>query len=1326
MCVTGVSGSGKSTLVEEVCHRGLLKRLGRPRETPGRHDGIDGVEAIADVVLVDQSPIGKTSRSVPASYVGALDPIRKLFAAEPLARERGYTAGRFSFNHADGRCPTCSGNGFEHLEMQFLSDVYLRCPDCDGRRFRADILEVKIAPDGLSVADVLDLTVDQAIARFADSPDIRKKLAPLAAVGLGYVTLGQPVPSLSGGEAQRLKLAGHLAGALRGVGVARRVRARESGRGGTLFLFDEPTTGLHFDDVATLLAAFRELIAAGDSVVVIEHHLDVIAGADWIIDLGPEGGDGGGEIVCEGPPAAVAVDPRSHTGRELRAHLAQWDDGEGAQERVAEAGGRKPAPDARRGSARHRPRADIGPGTGTGTGIGTSGGGGAEVREAPPPDYAAAEAIEIRRARDHNLKDIDVRLPRDRFTAITGVSGSGKSTLAFDIVFAEGQRRYLESLNAYARQFVQPAARPDVDAVLGIPPTVAIEQRTSRGGAKSTVATATEIHHFLRLLFAKLGVQHCPDCERPIESQTRDTVLAGVMREFRGRSVELLAPLVVARKGYYTDLARWAARKGYSHLRVDGEHLPTGEWPRLDRYREHDIDLPVAVLTVDPARERALRSALETALGLGRSAVIVAERAGEAAKAEHPERLERRYSTARACSGCGRSFDELDPRLFSFNSRHGWCPRCRGTGLAPTAASAPRAPARGRPRRHRRTGARDRPPSEPRTVAEYEREEVPEGITDGSAGSCGDCGGDRLRPEARAVRFRERTIGEIGRLSIADARAWVEDLALDGRDEQVAGDLLAELRSRLDFLLQVGLGYLSLHRAAPSLSGGEAQRIRLAAQLGSNLRGVCYVLDEPTIGLHARDNSLLLDALDRLRTHGNTVLVVEHDEATIRRAEHVIDLGPGAGAGGGEVVVAGSLANVMRDRRSVTGRWLSRPPPPMRSESPVRLAGAGGHEGDGGQDGQAWLEVRNARRHNLKGINPRFPLGRLVCVTGVSGSGKSTLVRDVLREGLEDVLRDGRTGRGDGSPPGDATGVGTGAEAGDEDAAGGPGCDAIVGHEPVTRVLEVDQTPIGKTPRSCPVTYLKIWDHVRRLFAETTEARLRGWSASRFSFNTGEAAGGGRCPACGGQGERKVEMSFLPNTRVPCDECEGARFTRETLGVHFRGRSIGDILDMTVEEAVEFFPAHPRVHHALKMLREVGLGYLRLGQQSPSLSGGEAQRLKLVTELAKARPVDSPRARRNHAVYLLDEPTVGLHMADVEKLVRVLHRLAGAGHTVIVIEHNLDVIAAADWIVDLGPEGGEGGGRIVAEGTPDQVAGVHPLGHTGQVLADFLRAREAA
>ena len=1337
VCLTGVSGSGKSTLLEDVCHRGLLKWLGRPRGTPGRHDGIDGAEAIGDVVMVDQSPIGKTSRSVPASYAGALDPIRRLFAAEPLARERGHTAGRFSFNHADGRCPTCSGNGFEHLEMQFLSDVYLRCPDCDGRRYRTDVLEVKLAPDGLSIADVLDLTVDEAIVRFADSPEVCKGLAPLRAVGLGYVTLGQAVPTLSGGEAQRLKLAGHLAGAHRGEagrrgGAARRNPDAGTGRG-TLFLFDEPTTGLHFRDVAVLLAAFRELIAAGHSVVVIEHHLDVIAAADWIIDLGPEGGDAGGEIVCEGPPAAVAADPHSHTGRELRAHHRQRDGtGDAAPAPPKDAAACPPA--YRTGAG--FPRVDGGD-----SGLG---GGRFEppaVRE-PAGRYGPDEAIEVRRARDHNLKDVDVRLPRGRFTAVTGVSGSGKSTLAFDVVFAEGQRRYLESLNAYARQFVQPAARPDVDAVLGIPPTVAIEQRTSRGGNRSTVATATEVHHFLRLLFAKLGVQHCPDCDRAIESRTRDAIVADVIREFRGRTVDLLAPLVAARKGYYTDLARWAARKGYPHLRVDGERLPTGDWPRLDRYREHDVDLPIAALTVEPAGERALRTALDTALELGRSVVIVAERQRTGTGKE------RRYSTARACAGCGRSFDEPDPRLFSFNSRHGWCPRCQGTGREPAPVSALDSDSDGRTGRRRRKRPKDRRPSEPRTAADYEREALPAGVADtaadASAAACGACGGDRLRPEARAVRFRERTIGDLGRLSITEARGWAAELVLGGREAEIAGDLLAELRSRLDFLLQTGLGYLSLHRSAPSLSGGEAQRIRLASQLGSNLRGVCYVLDEPTIGLHPRDNSLLLDALDRLRAHGNTVVVVEHDEATIRRAEHVIDLGPGAGAGGGEVVAAGSLAKLMRTRRSVTGRWLARPPPPMKSENPVRLSGG---------DGQTWIEVRNARRHNLKGIHPRFPLGRLVCVTGVSGSGKSTLVREVLRESLEAAL-DGRArGNGRGTHGGTADGHASGnrrpARRPARSAAGGTagkldppecrgdagssrtaieaaGCDALLGAEPVTRVLEVDQTPIGKTPRSCPVTYLKIWDHVRRLFAETTEARLRGWSASRFSFNTSERAGGGRCPACGGQGERKIEMSFLPNARVPCDECEGARFTRETLEVRFRARNVGEILDMTVDEAVEFFAAHPPVHHALRMLQEVGLGYLRLGQRSPTLSGGEAQRLKLVTELAKARPADSPRARRNHTVYLLDEPTVGLHMADVEKLVRVLHRLAAAGHTVIVIEHNLDVIAAADWIVDLGPEGGDGGGQVVAEGAPDQVAGLPPLGHTGRALADFLRDRAAA
>ena len=555
VCVTGVSGSGKSTLVEDVLYRGLLRLKHKSTEPPGRHKKITGHERIEDVVMVDQSPIGKTTRSNPASYVGAFEAIRKLFAAAPLARERNYSAGTFSFNSGDGRCPTCHGNGFEHVEMQFLSDVYLRCPDCDGKRYRSIVLEVKIRDK--SIADVLEMTVSEACAFFMDKPEVLRGLEPLRSVGLGYMKLGQPVPTLSGGEAQRLKLAGHL---------TQTTHAR------TLFLFDEPTTGLHFDDIATLLKAFEQLLSRGHSVVVIEHNLDVIRAADWIIDLGPEGGDAGGEVVCVGTPEQVAKCKSSHTGVALRKNC--------------------------------RPLLRSG----------------ARERRLTESAYSASDnhSIRIHNAREHNLKNIEVRIPRDKFTVITGISGSGKSTLAFDILFAEGQRRYLESLNAYARQFVQPATRPDVDAIFGIPPTVAIEQRTSRGGRKSTVATVTEVYHFLRLLFVKLGTQFCPDCNIPIQPQTPEAILAKLMKDYRGQQVELFAPLIVARKGYYTDLAQWALRKGFASLRVDGELLPTAQWPRLDRFKEHNIELPVGACEATPKREKQLRELLDTTLEFGK------------------------------------------------------------------------------------------------------------------------------------------------------------------------------------------------------------------------------------------------------------------------------------------------------------------------------------------------------------------------------------------------------------------------------------------------------------------------------------------------------------------------------------------------------------------------------------------------------------------------------------------------------------------------------------------------------------------------------------
>ncbi|MGA7966974.1 MAG: excinuclease ABC subunit A, partial [Gammaproteobacteria bacterium] len=615
-CLTGVSGSGKSTLMEEVLYRALLRARGKPTETPGAHRALTGHESIDDVVLMDQSPIGRTTRSNPASYVGAFNAIRKCFVDTPLARERNYTIGTFSFNAGKGRCPACGGNGFEHIEMQFLSDVYLRCPECDGKRYRDEVLEVRIERGGhhVNIADVLAMTVDEAKDFFKDDAEVLRGLAPLAAVGLGYITLGQPVPTLSGGESQRLKIASRLAAADDGKRL--------------LFLLDEPTTGLHFGDIAVLLKALRELVARGHSLVVIEHNMDVVRAADWVIDLGPEGGDGGGQLVAADTPEKLAKVKASHTGQALAGYARALKKPDGLLSL---------APPERKPSGANDKRKNV---------------------------------ISITNAHEHNLRGISVDIPRERFTVVTGVSGSGKSTLAFDILFAEGQRRYLESLNAYARSIVAPASRPEVDAIHGIPPTVAIEQRTSRGGHKSTVGTLTEIHHFLRLLYVRLGTQHCPDCGEAIEPQSEETVRANLMKRFRGKRVALYAPLVVARKGYYTDLAKWAANKGYEHLRVDGELLPTGDWPRLKRFQEHDIDLPVATLALDPKNENELAEALATALDHGKGLVRV--------KAGRTETL---YSTRRACPSCGRSFPEPDPRLFSYNSRHGWCTACTGTGL---------------------------------------------------------------------------------------------------------------------------------------------------------------------------------------------------------------------------------------------------------------------------------------------------------------------------------------------------------------------------------------------------------------------------------------------------------------------------------------------------------------------------------------------------------------------------------------------------------------------------------------------------------------------
>jgi excinuclease ABC subunit A len=1249
-CVTGVSGSGKSTLIHDVLYRNLLVAKGQSSDSEtGACKTVIGAGQIADVVMVDQSPLARTPRSTPILYLGLYDRIRELFASQPEAMSQGLTASAFSFNSGSGRCERCSGTGYEKIEMQFLSDLYVRCAECEGKRFQPHVLRVLL--HGKSIHDLLEMTVSQAIQFFAQIGELKTLSEPLDVldrVGLGYLRLGQPLNTLSGGESQRLKLVRHLAEAenvQRPTSNAERRNDEKIGNWqlaiGNLFIFDEPTTGLHFDDIAMLLEVFQRLVDRGHSLVVIEHNLEVIKRADWIIDLGPEAGDDGGEVVATGTPEQVAKIEGSHTGRFLREILGSARASR-ATASPARTFGATPETLSRRGSyieddrspalrAAEEPfdEASNGPSR---TGIAR------EARTLPKQNHA----IQVHGAREHNLKNIDVQIPREQMVVITGLSGSGKSTLAFDILFAEGQRRFLDSMSPYARQFVEQLEKPDVDLVTGLPPSVAIEQRVTRGGGKSTVATVTEVYHFLRLLFAKTGTQFCPNCDLPVQKQSLGAIVKQLEAAARVGSTKVLAPLVKARKGFHTDVARWAERQGFDTLYVDQKLIPVSHFRKLERFKEHTIDVVVGV--IDARRILKARNLAQRALEIGRGTVHLLDSKNHLTV----------VSTEMSCPNCGRAFEELDPRLFSFNSPHGACEDCGGFGEIFD--------------QELQLGQSDDGDSAVEKELAAERES--EWIDSTEAHECPSCRGSRLNEVARHVRVQGKSIDQFTGLSASEAARTIAKLKFTGTQQTIATDLIPEIQQRLRFMENVGLGYLALGRSAKTLSGGESQRIRLAAQLGSNLRGVLYVLDEPTIGLHPRDNLRLLDTLAALREKGNSLVIVEHDEETMRRADHIVDLGPRAGIHGGEVVAAGTLRDIERAKNSETGRCLKTPicHPIRKSRRPLRSV-------------ENWITICGARANNLKRVDVRFPVGRLSVITGISGSGKSTLMHDVLWPAVRDELEAKKRARN------------------------GDLFKLVSGAAEIEAVYEVDQSPIGKTSRSTPGTYIKVFDEIRNLYAQLPVSRMRGYSASRFSFN----AEGGRCETCKGQGAVKLEMNFLPSTLVPCEDCGGQRYNHQTLEVLYNDKSVGEVMEMTIEEAAEFFSAHPKIARPLSLLVATGLGYLKLGQPSPTLSGGEAQRLKLVTQLKRGvGRAENERVRKmrkpGSTLYLLEEPTIGLHMADVDLLLNVLHRLVDDGNTVIVIEHNLSVIAEADYIVDLGPEAGADGGEVVALGTPEEVA----------------------
>lgn len=1250
--VTGVSGSGKSTFVFQVLEPNVRNQLAG-NKVAQHCESVRGVAKVDKLIRISQQPIGRTPRSNPATYTKAFDVIRDLFARTAESRARGYKKGRFSFNVSGGRCEACEGAGVKTVEMQFLPSVNVTCDICGGRRFNRETLDITYR--GMSIHQVLKLTIDEALEVFSPVPKLKRIFSTLVDVGLGYVALGQPSTTLSGGEAQRMKLATEL---------------HRPATGKTLYLLDEPTTGLHFEDVERLLVALNRLVDAGNTVVVVEHHTDVIKCADWLIDLGPDGGDGGGQVVGVGTPEHLST-LQTPTGRAMAA-LGELQTALLAAEPLPAVP--PPAP------TRHR--------------------------------VTTADRIAIRGARQHNLQAVDVDIPHGQLTVITGPSGSGKSSLAFDTIFSEGQRRYVESLSTYARRFLGRMDRAPVERAEGLQPAIAIDQARASRNPRSTVATVTEIHDVLRLLWARIGQAHCPTCGKEVGAQSPSQAAAALRGSGLGAGW-MVTDLVPTENP--VERRKSLIRDGWVRL-LDGHQQVDLAGPAAETLLAGGGRLVLDRVNATRVGASRAAEAIGSAYGLGGGRALFVPKSGDPMV----------FTERPACPDHGElQVAEFTPRHFSFNSRVGACSVCEGVGarrrvvaervfvdlekpvfdaLDPKVASGLGRSQRNLALLQALLDDHGVPRSAPvsawsaaasqevlfgreapitiqwtkswgrtsRHITEDRQWEGLVAIIRGWSGRwehltamapCEVCQGSRLRPESGLVTVQGEVLGHFLRRPVDSALERVRGWQLVGERALIAERAVQELERRLAFLAEVGLGYLGLERSAETLSGGEAQRIRLASQLGSGLTGVTYVLDEPTIGLHPRDTDRLLGSLEGLRDLGNTLVVVEHDPDTMWRADYLIDLGPGAGQEGGRVLSAGTPAEVAADPNSGTGRWLSGQ---ERMTLPVSRRKPSG-----------MVTLTKPTANNLKLGEVEVPLGVWTSVSGVSGSGKSSLVVGTLAPALRRHAQP--RVEIDVAPHGGIRVRGS-----------------------LDRVVLIDQSPIGRSPRSTPATYCGVLDKLRTLFASIPGARERGWKPGRFSFN----AHGGRCPICEGRGAILVEMHFLPDVWVQCDACRGRRYNRETLEVRWKGHSIADVLSLRIEEAAGLFLNQRALASRFEALINVGLGYMSLGQPANTLSGGEAQRVKLASELV---------SRKGHTVYVLDEPTTGLHLSDIRRLVAVLHQLVENGNTVVTIEHHLDVLAQSDWLIELGPDGGEAGGRLVGVGKPEDVAGLSTP--TGQALA---------